>query len=182
LALSPRDDGPLSERHRRLGIPPPTPRAHDTRGAEPHEVPQISDLKIEIVARDELGSIVALITPDGVVDAQTASAEIARGDVTYVTGPDSYVRVPVRAISTIGGAYLYANWDGSRRNNLHDLSPLIRVLTPATPATLAAADEAAPPTLRERGAARWSQLVRSIRMHGPIRPRPVACVDCPPLA
>jgi hypothetical protein len=181
LALSPRDDGPLSERDRRLGIRPPTPRAHDTRGADPHEVPEITDLKIEIVARDELGSIVALITADGVVDAQTASAEIARGDVTYVTGPDSYVRVPVRAISTIGGAYLYANWDGSRRNNLHDLSPLIRVLTPATPSTLAAADATPAPTIRERGAARWAQLIRSIRMHAPTRTRPVACVDCPPL-
>ncbi|MFF1632677.1 hypothetical protein [Leifsonia sp. NPDC058248] len=116
------------------------------------------------------------------MDAQTASAEIARGEVTYVTGPDSYVRVPVRAISTTGGAYLYANWDGSRRNNLHDLSPLIRVLTPVTTAAIAAVDASATPTLRERGAARWAQLVRSIRMHAPLRPRPAACVDCPPLA
>ena len=69
-----------------------------------------SDLKIELVARNELGAIVASITPDGVVDAQIASAQIARGDATYVTGPDSFVRVPVRSISALGGAYLYANW------------------------------------------------------------------------
>ena len=89
-----------------------------------------SDLKIELVARNELGAIVALITPDGVVDAQIASAQIARGDATYVTGPDSFVRVPVRSISALGGAYLYANWDGSQRNNLHDVAAVrVRTLT-----------------------------------------------------
>jgi hypothetical protein len=82
----------------------------------------MSDLKIELVARDELGAIVALITPHGVVDATYASAQIHRGEACYVTGPDSYVRVPVRAISAMGGSYLYANWDGTRRNNLHDLA------------------------------------------------------------
>ncbi|WP_295123286.1 hypothetical protein [uncultured Leifsonia sp.] len=87
------------------------------------------DLRIEVVARNELGAIVALVTPHGVVDAQHASSQIARGEATYVTGPDSYSRVPVRAISTLGGAYLYANWDGTQRNNLHDLAA-VRVRTP----------------------------------------------------
>jgi hypothetical protein len=87
------------------------------------------DLRIEVVARNELGAIVALVTPHGVVDAQHASSQIARGEATYVTGPDSYSRVPVRAISALGGAYLYANWDGTRRNNLHDLAA-VRVRTP----------------------------------------------------
>jgi hypothetical protein len=81
------------------------------------------DLKIEIVVRDHLGAIVALITDSGVVDAMTASAQIARGEARYVAGPDSWVRTPVKAMPGIGGGYLYANWDGSRRNNLHDLAP-----------------------------------------------------------
>lgn len=111
----------------------------------------MSDLKIELVARDELGAIVALITPHGVVDAQFASAQISRGEACYVTGPDSYVRVPVRAISATGGAYLYANWDGTRRNNLHDLAAVrvrrlssevatdTRVVEPRTPTRRVAA-------------------------------------------
>lgn len=88
------------------------------------------DLRIEVVARNELGAIVALVTPHGVVDAQSASTQIARGEACYVTGPDSYVSVPVRSISAAtGGAYLYANWDGTQRNNLHDLAA-VRVRTP----------------------------------------------------
>jgi hypothetical protein len=132
----------------------------------------MSDLKIEIVARDELGSIVALITPHGVVDAHTAAAEIARGDARYVTGPDSYVRIPVHAISASGGAYLYANWDGSQRNNLHDLAPLARVSRLSMPAT------AVPPrSLAERSAAQWAKLTEGIRM---LFQRQAACTECPP--
>lgn len=130
----------------------------------------MTDLKIEIVARDELGSIVALITPHGVVDAHTASAQIARGEASYVTGPDSFVRVPVHAISATGGAYLYANWDGSQRNNLIDLAqvrvPRLSVVSPQLES----------PLFRERGAGRWSKVVQGIRM---IFQRPTACVDCP---
>ncbi|NEN05738.1 hypothetical protein G3T36_07615 [Diaminobutyricibacter tongyongensis] len=93
------------------------------------------DLKIELVARNELGSIVALITPHGVVDASVASTQIMRGEVTYVTGPDSFVRVPVRSISALGGPYLYANWDGSQRNNLQDLAAVrVRTIPAAPPA------------------------------------------------
>ena len=126
----------------------------------------MSDLKIELVARNELGAIVALITPHGVVDAQTASAQIARGDATYVTGPDSFVRVPVRSISALGGAYLYANWDGSQRNNLHDVAAVrVRTLT-----TVECVDdvffEEERPTLRERAAAGWERLVQRIWMGG----------------
>jgi hypothetical protein len=84
--------------------------------------PEMRDLKIEFVARDELGSIVALVTPHGVVDACTVSAEIVSGRASYFAGPDSYVRAPIKSISASGGPYLYANWDGSRRNNLHDLA------------------------------------------------------------
>jgi len=80
------------------------------------------DLQIEFVARDDLGSIVALVTPHGVVDAGTVSADIVSGRVSYFAGPDSYVRAPIKSISASGGHYLYANWDGSRRNNLHDLA------------------------------------------------------------
>ena len=112
----------------------------------------MSDLKIEIVARNEMGLVVALITSDGVVDAHIASGEIARGDATYVTGPDSWVRVPVRAISSTGGAYLYANWDGSQRNNLNDLAA-VKIRTALTPPPV---DEK--PSLRERATALWDRL------------------------
>lgn len=112
------------------------------------------DLKIEVVARNELGAIVALVTPHGVVDAQFASAQISRGEACYVTGPDSYVRVPVRAISATGGPYLYANWDGTQRNNLHDLAA-VRVRTPP----LTAHGAGRPP--RRRGvSALWDRLFR----------------------
>ena len=115
------------------------------------------DLKIELVARNELGSIVALITPHGVVDATIASTQIARGEVAYVTGPDSYVRVPVRAISALGGAYLYANWDGSQRNNLNDLAAVrVRTLAPTPP-------EAEKQSPLERVAALWQAVVRRPR-------------------
>lgn len=131
----------------------------------------MSDLKIEIVARDELGSIVALITPHGVVDAHTASAEIALGDARYVTGPDSFVRVPVKSISAMGGAYLYANWDGSQRNNLIDLAQ-VRV-----PRLSVAAVHVESSPSRERSASRWSRLAQGIRM---LFQRPAACADCSP--
>ena len=110
------------------------------------------DLKIELIARNELGSIVALITQHGVVDAATASCQIAHGEATYVTGPDSYVRVPVRSISALGGSYLYANWDGSQRNNLQDLAA-VRVRTlPAAPPVLVK------PSPLERIAGLWQRL------------------------
>lgn len=119
------------------------------------------DLRIEVVARNELGAIVALVTPHGVVDAQHASSQIARGEATYVTGPDSYSRVPVRAISALGGAYLYANWDGTQRNNLHDLAA-VRVRTPPAEAVgdaLATTWSAR----RSRVAALWGRLLPAWR-------------------
>lgn len=96
-----------------LGHPP---------AAERHRGVAITEHRIELVARDELGSIVTLFTSRGAVDAQTAAAEIASGRATYVTGPDHYVRAFVTPISSPAGVYLYANWEGTRRNNLHDLS------------------------------------------------------------
>ncbi len=118
------------------------------------EIRIVSDRKIEVVARNELGLVVALITSEGVVDALTASCEIAHGDAAYVTGPDSWVRVPVRAISDTGGAYLYANWDGSQRNNLNDLAA-VRVRTALTPPPV---EEKV--TLRERATALWERLLQ----------------------
>lgn len=114
------------------------------------------DLRIEVVARNELGAIVALVTPHGVVDAQHASSQIARGEATYVAGPDSYSRVPVRAISALGGAYLYANWDGSQRNNLHDLAA-VRVRTPPAE-VIGDALATVWSTRRGRVAALWGRL------------------------
>jgi hypothetical protein len=85
-----------------------------------------------MVGRDALGSIVTLITSRGAVDAQTAAAEIASGLAVYIAGPDSFVRARIRAISSVAGLYLYANWDGTRRNNLHQLSAA-RQAAPAVP-------------------------------------------------
>jgi hypothetical protein len=81
-----------------------------------------SDLTIEFVVRDRTGAVAAVVTPHGVIDAEFASWQIARGEATYFAGPDSYVRARVRSIPALGGPYLYANWDGTRRNNLHDLA------------------------------------------------------------
>ena len=85
-----------------------------------------------MVGRDALGSIITLITSRGAVDALTAAAEIASGRAEYVAGPDSFVRARIRAISSVTGLYLYANWDGTRRNNLHQLSAM-RQVSPRTP-------------------------------------------------
>ena len=132
------------------------------------------DLKIEVIARNELGSIVALITPHGVVDAATASTQIARGEANYVTGPDSFVRVPVRSISALGGPYLYANWDGSQRNNLQDLAA-VRVRTLPT-----APQVEEKPSGLERVAAIWQRLARRTRSLTPPSTQAEACVDCTP--
>ncbi|AMM18830.1 hypothetical protein AX769_00080 [Frondihabitans sp. PAMC 28766] len=80
------------------------------------------DLTIEFVVRDRTGAVAAVVTPSGVIDAEFASEQIARGEADYFAGPDSYVRARVRSIPALGGPYLYANWDGTRRNNLHDLA------------------------------------------------------------
>lgn len=92
--------------------PPPTAR----------EPAIASELRVELVVRDRLGSITTLITREGAVDARTAVAEIARGTATYVTGPDSWVRSRVKTLTGPGGDFLYANWDGTGRNNLHQLA------------------------------------------------------------
>jgi hypothetical protein len=97
------------------------------------------DLTIEFVVRDHSGAIAALVTPDGVIDAEAASDQIARGEADYFVGPDSYARTRVRSIPALGGPYLYANWDGTRRNNLHDLARGLARIDRRTAARLVAA-------------------------------------------
>jgi hypothetical protein len=82
----------------------------------------VSELTIEFVVRDRTGAVAAVVTSGGVIDAEFASEQIANGEALYFAGPDSYVRARVRSIPALGGPYLYANWDGTRRNNLHDLA------------------------------------------------------------
>ena len=113
-----------------------------------------------MVGRDALGSIVTLITSRGAVDALTAAAEIASGRAQYVAGPDSFVRARIRAISSVTGLYLYANWDGTRRNNLHQLAAWR--MTPR-PVTRRAARE----RLRETFVAATRSLRRGEPMAGP---------------
>lgn len=80
------------------------------------------ELTIEFVVRDTTGAIAKLVTANEVIDADCASQQIVRGETHYFAGPDSYRRVRVRSIPALGGPYLYVNWDGTRRNNLHDLA------------------------------------------------------------
>ena len=44
------------------------------------------------------------------------------GRRSYVAGPDSWVRADVKAVSGLGGSFVFANGDGSGRNNLHDIA------------------------------------------------------------
>ncbi|PYY64075.1 MULTISPECIES: hypothetical protein [unclassified Curtobacterium] len=76
---------------------------------------------IEYVARDRTG-ITAVVTPTGVIDVDTVIQHIRAGHAGYYVAADSWKRTPVRSMSFIGGTYLFANWDGSKRNMLHDLA------------------------------------------------------------
>ncbi|MCU1542432.1 MAG: hypothetical protein JWM50_297 [Microbacteriaceae bacterium] len=76
---------------------------------------------IEFVSRDHSG-ITAIVTSTGVIDAQAAIDHIRNGRACFEAGPSSWARAEVTAREAFGGAYLFANWDGTRRNNLHELA------------------------------------------------------------
>lgn len=76
---------------------------------------------IEYVARDRTG-ITAVVTTTSVIDVDTVIQHIHAGHAGYYVRADSWKRTPVRSMSFLGGAYLFANWDGSKRNMLHDLA------------------------------------------------------------
>lgn len=76
---------------------------------------------IEYVARDRTG-ITAVITETGVIDVDTVIRNIHSGHSGYFVRADDWRRAPVRSLSVLGSAYLFANWDGSKRNNLHDVA------------------------------------------------------------
>ncbi|TCU83812.1 hypothetical protein EDF48_10755 [Curtobacterium sp. PhB191] len=76
---------------------------------------------IEYVARDRTG-ITAVVTTTSVIDVDTVIQHIRSGHTGYYVAADSWKRTPVRSMSFIGGTYLFANWDGSKRNMLHDLA------------------------------------------------------------
>jgi hypothetical protein len=82
---------------------------------------RIVEQHIEFVSRDHYG-ITAIVTPTGVIDAQTAIEHIRSGRVRFVAGPTSWDRTEVTAREAYNGVYLYANWDGTRRNNLLELA------------------------------------------------------------
>jgi hypothetical protein len=81
--------------------------------------------RIEYVGRDHSG-ITTIVTSSGVIDAQIAIEHIRSGRVRFVAGPTSWDRAQVVAREAFGGPYLFANWDGTRRNNLHELALLTR--------------------------------------------------------
>jgi hypothetical protein len=77
--------------------------------------------RIEYVGRDHSG-ITTIVTSTGVMDAQTAIEHIRSGHACFVAGPSSWDYAPVSTRDAFGGAYLFANWDGTRKNNLHELA------------------------------------------------------------
>jgi hypothetical protein len=81
----------------------------------------VAEHRIEYVARDRTG-ITTVITETGVVDVDTVIHNIRAGHSGYYVRHGEWRRARVRSLSVLGGAYLFANWDGSKRNNLHDLA------------------------------------------------------------
>jgi hypothetical protein len=77
--------------------------------------------RVEFVGRDRTG-IVSIVTSSGVIDAATAIDEIRGGRAHFEAGPSSFDRAVVTAREAYGGPYLFANWDGTRKNNLHELA------------------------------------------------------------
>jgi hypothetical protein len=90
------------------------------------EKPTRVNQHIEFVSRDGTG-IVTVVTSAGVIDAQTVIDDIRAGRASFFAGPTAWDRSPVTAHDAFGGAYLFANWDGTRRNNLHQLAPRTEV-------------------------------------------------------
>jgi hypothetical protein len=90
---------------------------------------------IEFVARDRTG-ITTVVTADGVTDADTVIRAITAGHSGYAVAASGSRPAPVRSLMALGTPYLFANWDGSKRNNLHDLAftAPVRTLPPAPPA------------------------------------------------
>jgi hypothetical protein len=106
---------------------------------------------IEFVSRDRTG-IVSVVTPSGVFDAETAVEEIRAGRAVFYAGPTPHERSIVRAQDAFGGTYLYANWDGTKRNNLHELAPRF-----ATPPSRPGVRRPAP-----RGRDRWGVMLDTL--------------------
>jgi acetylornithine deacetylase/succinyl-diaminopimelate desuccinylase-like protein len=96
---------------------------------------------IEFVARDRTG-ITAVVTETGVIDADVVIRNIRSGHSGYAVAAAGRRRAQVRSLTVLGSAYLFANWDGSKRNNLHDLAfhaPAQPVVVPSAGARLRAA-------------------------------------------
>jgi hypothetical protein len=81
----------------------------------------VSEHLIEYVARDRTG-ITAVVTETSVIDVDTVIRNIHAGHAGYYVAGDTWKRTPVRSMSFVGGSYLFANWDGTKRNMLHDLA------------------------------------------------------------
>ena len=92
-----------------------------TTGANCEQEPLVTEHLIEYVARDRTG-ITTVVTTTSVIDVDTVIQHIHAGHAGYYVAADSWKRTPVRSLSFLGGAYLFANWDGSKRNMLHDLA------------------------------------------------------------
>jgi hypothetical protein len=75
------------------------------RETQPPDPSDMTEHIIEYVARD-----------------RTVIHNIRSGHSGYIVRAGEWRRAPVRSLSVLGGAYLFANWDGSKRNNLHDVA------------------------------------------------------------
>lgn len=76
---------------------------------------------IEFVTRTPAG-FAAVVTHTSVIDVQDVISDIRSNRATYSAGPSSWSRSPVKAVPFLDSAFLFANWDGTRRNNLHDVA------------------------------------------------------------
>jgi hypothetical protein len=85
------------------------------------QLPKDARQRIEFVNRDRSG-ITAIVTSTAVVDAQTVIDAIQSGRGSFEAGSSSWDRAEVAVRHAFGVAYLFANWDGTRRNNLHELA------------------------------------------------------------
>jgi hypothetical protein len=114
---------------------------------------------IEFVTRTPAG-FAAVVTHTSVIDVQDVISDIRSNRATYSAGPSSWNRSPVKAVPFLDSAFLFANWDGTRRNNLHDVA-----VAPGGATGLAPGRDDAAPLLR-RVRARLAAAARTLRPRG----------------
>jgi hypothetical protein len=108
--------------------------------------------EIEFVARSRTG-IASVITADGVFDAEVVIGAIRTGRAAFFAGTSSWDRAEVKTVDTLGSPFLFVNWEGSKRNNIHDLA--------STPSVVNELQEQTRP--RRKARLIISSLIRSVK-------------------